>query len=39
VCEQELVMPAARVAVRAAAAQCGEAGAGQREGGKAAGKA
>jgi hypothetical protein len=39
VCEQELVTPAARVAARAAAAQRGEAGAGQREAGRAAGKA
>jgi hypothetical protein len=37
--EQELPLPAARVAARAAAARCGEAGAGQREVGKAAGKA
>jgi hypothetical protein len=37
--EQEQAMPAAREAARAAAAQRGEAGAGQREARKAAGKA
>jgi hypothetical protein len=37
--EQELATPAAGVAARAAAARCGEAGKGQREAGKAAGKA
>jgi hypothetical protein len=37
--EQELATLAARVAARAAAERCGEAGKGQREAGKAAGKA
>jgi hypothetical protein len=38
-CEQERATPAACVAARAAEARCGEVGKGQREAGKAAGKA